>query len=72
MSWNLKHIELKDVPLIVQQGRELAKQGNPLVEQLRCIYTLEDKNIIYLAPLLDYIDSPPHELTSFLLGQMVK
>lgn len=48
----------------------MAKAGNPLVEQLRCVFTLEDKKIIYMIPLLDFIDSPPEKISKFYLCQM--
>lgn len=70
MTWLKKEIMQNDIPAIAEQGRIMAKAGNPLVEQLRCIYTLEDNKIIYMMPLLDYIDNPPENITKFYLCQM--
>ncbi len=70
--WNKKRIEEKDIPLIISQGMEMVKQGNELVEQIRCIYKLENDNIIYMMSLLDYIDNlPQNKIIEFWLCQMV-
>ena len=70
MTWLKKQINQDDIPAIAEQGMIMAKAGNPLVEQLRCVYTLEDNKIIYMIPLLDYIDNPPENITKFYLCQM--
>jgi len=71
--WNKKIIEEQDIPAIAQQGMAMAKAGNPLVEQLRCVYQLENDPIIYMIPLLDYVDAVPNQkFTSFQLCQMVE
>lgn len=70
MNWVKKEIEQKDIAAIAEQGMIMAKAGNPLVEQLRCVYTLEDNKIIYMIPLLDYLDNPPQNITKFYLCQM--
>ena len=71
MKWDIRPINLEDVASIAIQGRELAKSGNPIVEQTRCIYMLDDPKIIYMIPLLDYIDDPPEKISKFFLGQVV-
>ena len=70
MTWIKKEIAQNDIPSIAEQGRIMAKAGNPIVEQLRCVYALEDNKIIYIIPLLDYIDNPPENITKFYLCQM--
>lgn len=70
MSWTRTKIELADIPAIAQQGMEMAKEGNPLVEQLRCVYTLENDPCVYVFPLVDYVDNvPTSNFTSFSLYQ---
>lgn len=68
--WVKKLINSEDIPAVAQQGMVMAKAGNPLVEQIRCVYTLEDDKIVYMIPLLDYIDNPPENITKFYLCQM--
>lgn len=68
--WVKKLINSEDIPAVAQQGMVMAKAGNPLVEQIRCVYTLEDDKIVYMIPLLDYIDNPPENITKFFLCQM--
>lgn len=71
MKWNKKTIEEKDIPAIASQGMAMAKAGNPLVEKIRCIYQLENDPLIYVIPLLDYIDNVPNEkIISFQICQM--
>lgn len=70
MNWVKREIKLEDIGAIATQGMAMAKAGNPLVEQLRCVYTLEDNKIIYMIPLLDYIDNPPEKISKFYLCQM--
>lgn len=72
MNWIKKEIKLEDTSAIASQGMAMAKAGNPLVEQLRCVYTLEDNKIIYMIPLLDYINNPPENITKFYLCQMAE
>ena len=71
--WNKKVIEEKDIPAIAKQGMAMAKAGNPIVEQLRCVYQLENDPVIYMIPLLDYVDAvPDQKFISFQLCQMVE
>lgn len=70
MKWIKREIKSEDINAIATQGMAMAKAGNPLVEQLRCVFTLEDDKIIYMIPLLDYIDNPPKNITKFFLCQM--
>lgn len=70
MNWNIRLIDLEDVPSIAIQGKAMAKTGNPLVEQIRCVYALEDPKILYFSSLLDYIDNPPEKISKFYLCQM--
>lgn len=72
MNWIKKEIKLEDTSAIASQGMTMAKAGNPLAEQLRCVYTLEDNKIIYMIPLLDYINNPPENITKFYLCQMAE
>lgn len=72
MEWSKKEITLKDFPNIIEQGRAMAKQGEELVTHLYCVYTKENDQIIYISPLLDFIDAPVTEnIVSFFLYQMV-
>lgn len=70
MKWIKREIKSEDIGAIATQGMAMAKAGNPLVEQLRCVFTLKDDKIIYMIPLLDYIDNPPENITKFYLCQM--
>lgn len=71
MSWIKTEIKLEDIPGIKTQGMAMIKMGNPLVEQLRCVFTLKDDPIYYAYPLVDYVDfSTENEFTSFYIYQL--
>ena len=73
MSWHKTTIKLEDIPSIAAQAQAMIKAGNPLVEQFRCVYMLENDPIIYMIPLLDYVDNIPEEkFLSFQICQMVE
>ena len=70
MKWIKREVKVEDTGAIATQGMAMAKAGNPLIEQLRCVFILEDDKIIYMIPLLDYIDNPPEKISKFFLCQM--
>lgn len=67
MKWNKQLVTPENIPAIIQQGMTMAKTGNPLVNQIRCVFTLEDKKVVYMIPLLDYIDNPPEQISKLYL-----
>jgi len=72
VKWNIRKIEITDIPSIQEQGKILIKAGNQIVEQLRCVFTLENDNKLYIYPLLDFVDMElSDKYTSFFLYQMV-
>lgn len=70
MTWNKRFISLEDVPTIIKQGMQLAKDGNSTVEQMRCIYILEDSKTIYMILFLDFLNNVPENISKFYLCQM--
>lgn len=73
MKWIKREIKLEDINAIATQGMAMAKAGNSLVEKLRCVYQLENDPVIYMIPLLDYVDAiPDQKFISFQLCQMVE
>ena len=68
--WNKTPIEEKDISALVAKGKALAQAGNPIVENIRCVYTIEEDTIIYMIPLLDFIDNPIEKFSKFYLCQM--
>ena len=50
----------------------LIKTANPDVENLRCVFQLEDDSCIYMLPALDYVDfRPEKKIVSLIIYQMV-
>lgn len=70
MTWTKRSMNLEDIPAIIKQGMQLAKDGNPIVEQIRCVYILEDPKIVYMIPFLDFLDNAPENISKFYLCQM--
>ena len=71
MKWASKEIPSENIPQIISQGRDLAKAGNPIVNQYFCVYTLEDDPLLYYIPLLDFLDNiPDKKFITFKLYQV--
>lgn len=65
-------IKLEDIPAFLTQAKQMVKDTNPLVEQLTCVFKYKDESVIYMYPLLDWIDlSQDKPYVSFHLYQMV-
>ena len=70
--WQRKVIDEKDFGAVIPHGMKLIKAGEPIVEQLRCVFQLENDPCIYVLPLLDYVDfRPEKKLVSLSVYQMV-
>ena len=70
--WQRKIIDEKDFGAVIPQGMQLIKAGEPIAEQLRCVFQLENDPCIYMLPLLDYVDfRPEKKLVSLSVYQMV-
>ena len=51
---------------------ELIKSGNPIIENYRCVFQLEDDPCTYLYHVLDYVDFKPEKKMVYLsIYQMV-
>ena len=75
MSWNVIQVELDYVPIVLNKLDIDIRNGNPILTDLRCIYTVEEESdkIIHLLSAFDFLDlNPRSPLKSFHLGQMVK
>lgn len=70
--WQRKVIDEEDFGAVIPQGMQLIKAGEPIAEQLRCVFQLENDPCIYMLPLLDYVDfRPEKKLVSLSVYQMV-
>lgn len=71
--WKIRHIPSQDIPSMIEQFNIQVKEGNPILEFMRCIYKIDNSNIIYLSTLLDFLDIfPTSTITSLSIGQMIK
>ena len=71
--WKIRHIPSKDIPSMIEQFNIQVKEGNPVLELMRCIYKIDNSNIIYLSTLFDFLDIfPTSTITSLSIGQMIK
>lgn len=70
--WQQKVIDKENFGSVIPEGMQLIKAGEPIVEQLRCVFQLENDPCIYMLPLLDYVDfRPEKKLVSLSVYQMV-
>ena len=70
--WQRKVIDEENFGSVIPEGMRLIKAGEPIVEQLRCVFQLENDPCIYMLPLLDYVDfRPEKKLVSLSVYQMV-
>lgn len=71
MKWISTKIELENIPKIITQGQTLVKAGNPIIKQYFCVYTIEDDELLYYIPLLDFLDNiPDKKFLTFKLYQV--
>lgn len=74
MTFQHKLIAPEDISQIYIQGIALVKTGNPIVEQMRCCYTLKDEEkIIHIRTLFDFLDTSiaPEKFEKLILSQMI-
>ena len=73
MKREKKDIELKDVPALFMQCQMLVKAADPIVEKITCAFKYKDDSVIYMYPLLDWLDLPQErEYIKFTIYQMVE
>ena len=61
-----------EIAAFLPQLITMIKSGNPIVENVRCIFQLENDPCIYLLPALDYVDiKPERKIVSLSIYQMV-
>ena len=71
MNWTSTPINLPNVPDIVPRAKAMIQAGNPIVEKLFCVYTLENDDLLYVIPMLDFIDNfPEGKFESFKIYQV--
>lgn len=56
MKWNKKVIDNKNIKALTEQIHTLCLQGNPTVENLRCVYKIKDSGLMYYITIFDWID----------------
>ena len=61
MNWTSVPVDLSNIPDIVPKAQAMIKAGNPTVAKLFCVYTLENDDLLYVIPLLDFVDNFPEE-----------
>ena len=70
--WQREVIKEDSFDAVVSTGIQMIKAGEPVVENLRCVFQFENDPCIYMLPLLDYVDlKPEQKLVSLSIYQMV-
>ena len=73
MNWDIKKIELIQVPLLLQQLSISINNGDPNIDDIRCIYKQKDDEVIYTCSPFELIDlSPTPIFTYFAICRMIK
>ena len=73
MQWDIRKIELDKVPILMAQLEKNVKNGDPELENIRCVYKKVGDEVIYTLTPFDFIDlSPPPEISFFALSRMIR
>ena len=62
MKWHKYNIEISQLPKLIKQMEIAVKNGDPTLEHLYCVYTIEESNLIYCLTPFDFIDKNIEEL----------
>ena len=74
MKWKIQSIATKYLPDVIIQFKMDITNGNPILENTRCIFKLENDLIIHMIPIFDFIDMniTIETIQSFAIGQVIK
>lgn len=73
MAWKKHSIPIIQLPGLLNTLKNMVKSGDEKLNNMRCIYTIDDTNMTYILTVFDFIDLDPlPSIKSFTLGQMVK
>ena len=73
MPYKIIPITNEKIPLVISQLDKDVKNGNPALDNMRCIYTEEDSNIIHLLSVFDFIDlNPRPKIKSLMISQVLE
>lgn len=73
MAWKKHSIPIIQLPKLLNTLKDMVKSGDEKLNDMRCIYTIDDTNMTYILTVFDFIDLDPlPSIKSFSLGQMVK
>lgn len=62
-----------DIEAMIKRLEENVKNGNPTLENIRCVFTTDEDGIIHLLTPFDFIDlNPRPNIKSFSLYQAFK
>lgn len=66
MKWNKNRIELNKLPLLINSFQDSIKRGDPMLENIRCVFLMDNGLIGCLTPF-DFIDAYNNNLKIQLL-----
>lgn len=73
MKWKRKRIYIEDLPTLVTQLQKLVKEGAPVIENMRCVFTQNETDMCFMLMPYDFIDlNPKPEINIFYLYQAFK
>ena len=56
MKWKKNRVYIEDLPKLVNQFKMSIKNGDPILERIRCVYVKEDSDLINCLTPFDFID----------------
>lgn len=73
MNWKLIKIPEDKIQFFIDKLDIDIKNGNPQIDNLRCIYTVDESNITYLLTPFDFVDlNPRPKIKSLTIGQVLE
>ena len=69
----MTHIPADKISFVISQLDKDVRNGNPALDNMRCIYIEEDSNIIHLLSVFDFIDlNPRPKIKSLMISQVLE
>lgn len=67
------HISNDKIPYVVSQLDKDIRNGNPAIDNIRCIFIEENSNIIHMLSAFDFVDLVPRpNIKSLMISQVLE
>lgn len=70
MEWKKLQIPIENIPICMAQLKKNITDGNPIIEDMRCVFRTKDDTIVHTLMPYDFVDlDPKPEIAQFYLYQ---